>query len=92
MATENALFGLPEPRVGLVARSGMHRLMRKIPQNIALEMMLTGKPITAQKAHTLGLVNRVVPLHTLMQTARNIAEDILECAPLSVRLSKQMPL
>jgi enoyl-CoA hydratase/carnithine racemase len=90
IAAEHATFGLPEPRVGLVAGAGgMHRLPRMIPQKIAMGMLLRAKPITAQRAAQLGLVNEVVPLAELMPTARRWAADILECAPLSIRLTKQ---
>jgi enoyl-CoA hydratase/carnithine racemase len=90
IASENASLGLPEPRVGLVAGAGgMHRLPRMIPQKIAMGMMLRAKPISARQAEKLGLVNEVVPLPDLMPTARRWAQDILECAPLSVRLTKQ---
>jgi len=90
IASENASFGLPEPRVGLVAGAGgMHRLPRMIPQKIAMGMMLRAKPIAARHAEKLGLVNEVVPLEDLMPTALRWAHDILECAPLSIRLTKQ---
>jgi len=90
IACEDASFGLPEPRVGLVAGAGgMHRLPRMIPQKIAMGMMLRAKPIAARQAEKLGLVNEVVPLPDLMPTARRWAQDMLECAPLSIRLTKQ---
>jgi len=93
IASENASFGLPEPRVGLVAGAGgMHRLPRMIPQKIAMGMMLRAKPIAARQAEKLGLVNEVVPLADLMPTARRWAQDMLECAPLSIRLTKQSAL
>jgi len=90
VASENALFGLPEPRVGLTAGAGgMHRLPRMIPHKIAMGMMLRAKPIMARQAEKLGLVNEVVAQPDLMDTARRWAHDILECAPLSIRLTKQ---
>ena len=93
IASESATFGLPEPRVGFVAAAGgMHRLVRMIPQKIAMGMMLRGKPIDAGEAFRLGLVNQVVPADTLMETARGYAREIMECAPISVRLSKQAAL
>jgi dehydration protein DpgD len=93
IAAENAIFGLPEPRVGFVAGAGgMHRLIRFIPQKIAMGMMLRGKPIDAQEAYRLGLANEVVPQAALLDTARTWAREIMECAPLSVRLSKQSAL
>jgi dehydration protein DpgD len=93
IASETATLGLPEPRVGFVAGAGgMHRLVRFIPQKIAMGMLLRAKPIDAQEAYRLGLVNEVVPPAALMDTARTWAREIMECAPLSVRLSKQAAL
>ena len=90
VAAEEARFGLPEPRVGLVAGAGgMHRLPRQIPLKRAMGMMLTAKPIEAQEAYSLGLVNEVVPLDRLMPTAERWASEIMECAPLAVRGSKE---
>lgn len=90
VAAEHARFGLPEPRVGLIATSGgVHRLPRQIPPKIAMGMMLTGKWIDAREAHRLGLVNQVVSLKDLMPTAERWAGEIMECAPLAVRGSKE---
>lgn len=90
VAAEHARFGLPEPTVGLVAGAGgIHRLPRQIPQKIAMGMILTGRHITAQEAYRLGLVNEVVPLKDLMSCAERWAADIMRCAPLSVRASKE---
>ena len=91
IAAEHAELGLPEPRVGLYAGAGgVFRLPRHVPPKIALGMMLTARRISAQEAHRIGLVNEVVPLADLMPTAERWANEILECAPLSVRASKQM--
>lgn len=93
IAAENATFGLPEPRVGFVAGAGgMHRLPRTVPLKVAMGMLLRGKPIDAAEAYRLGLVNEVVPAEALMDTARTWAREIMECAPISVRLSKQAAL
>jgi enoyl-CoA hydratase/carnithine racemase len=93
IAAEHARFGLPEPRVGLIAGAGgVHRLPRKLPQSIAMGMILTGKPIDAQTAHRYGLVNEVAPLAQLLATAERWAQEILECAPLAVRASKEAAL
>jgi crotonobetainyl-CoA hydratase len=89
VASENATFGLPEPRVGFVAAAGgMQRLPRMIPMKLAMGMLLRAKPIDAREAHRLGIVNEVVPLSELMDTARRWAAEIMECAPISVRVSK----
>lgn len=90
IAAENARFALPEPRVGLFAGAGgIHRLPRHIPLKIAMGMMLTGRQIDVQQAAAYGLVNEVVPHADLMPTAMRWASEIMECAPLSVRGSKQ---
>lgn len=90
VAADHAQMGLPEPRVGLAALAGgIHRLPRQVPQKIAMGMMLTAKPISAQEAYRVGLVNEVVPLDELLPAAERWAAEILECAPLAVRGSKQ---
>lgn len=90
IAAEHARFGVPEPRVGLMAAAGgVHRLPRHIPLKIAMGMMLTGRHITAQEAQRLGLVNEVVPAKDLLAAAGRWAGEILECSPLSVQASKQ---
>ncbi len=90
IAAEHARFGLPEPRVGLAAMAGgVHRLPRQIPLKIAMGYMLTGKHMTAQEALRLGIVNEVVPLKDLVTTAQRWAGEILECAPLSIKATKQ---
>ena len=93
VAADHARLGLPEPRVGLMAGAGgVHRLPRMIPHKIAMGYILTGRHMTAQEAHRLGVVNEVVPLAELMPTAMKWAGEILECAPLSIRASKQAAL
>jgi len=90
VAAEHARFGLPEPRVGLMAAAGgVHRLPRHIPLKIAMGMLLTGKQITAQEAQKWGIVNEVVALKELIPTAERWAAEIMECSPLSVRASKE---
>jgi enoyl-CoA hydratase/carnithine racemase len=93
IAAEHARFGLPEPRVGLMAAAGgVHRLPRHIPLKIAMGMMLTGKHITAQEAHKWGIANEVVPLKDLIPTSERWAREIMECSPLSVQASKEAAL
>ena len=90
IASEEATFALPEPRVGLAALAGgIHRLPRQIGMKHAMGMMLTGRRVSAQEGRDLGFVNEVVAAGELMATARHWAEQICECAPLSVRASKQ---
>lgn len=93
IAADHARFGLPEPRVGLVAgEGGIHRLARQVPNKIAMGLILTGKMISAPEAYRIGLVNEVVPLADLMPTAERWAAELLECSPTAVRLAKQSVL
>jgi enoyl-CoA hydratase/carnithine racemase len=90
IAADHARFGLPEPRVGLMAAAGgVHRLPRHIPLKIAMGMMLTGRHITAQQALQYGIANEVVALKDLRSAAERWAAEIMECSPLSVQASKE---
>ena len=90
VASENALFALPEPRVGLIAGAGgVHRLPRQIPQKLAMGMILTGRRVPASEGLTLGFVNEVVPVGQALAGAKRWAAQILECSPMAVRASKQ---
>ena len=90
VASENAVFALPEPRVGLIAGAGgVHRLPRAIPQKLALGMILTGRRVAAAEGAKLGFVNEVVPEGQALEAARRWAKLILECSPMAVRASKQ---
>lgn len=90
IASDNAVFALPEPRVGLAALAGgIHRLPRQIGLKRAMGMLLTGRRVGAAEGQELGFVNEVVPQADLMSSARRWADQIVECAPLSVRGSKQ---
>ncbi|MGH7093044.1 MAG: enoyl-CoA hydratase-related protein, partial [Stellaceae bacterium] len=89
VAAENAVFALPEPRVGLIAGSGVHRLPRMIPQKWALGMILTGRRVSAAEGHALGFVNEIVPQGEALAAAKRWAAQILECSPMAIRASKQ---
>ena len=90
IAAENALFALPEPRVGLAALAGgVHRLPRQIGLKNAMGMLLTGRRVPAAEGKQLGFVNEVVPVGQALASAKKWAALILECAPLSVRASKE---
>lgn len=90
VAAEHARFGLPEPRVGLLAAAGgVHRLPRQIPTKLAMGMMLTGRHMDAAEAYRIGIVNEVVPSTELMATVDRWASEIELCSPLSVQASKQ---
>ncbi|MGH9087284.1 MAG: crotonase/enoyl-CoA hydratase family protein [Acidimicrobiales bacterium] len=91
VAADHATFGIPEAKRGLVAAGGgLVRLPKRVPTAVALEMALTGDPLDAERAYALGLVNRVVPRHQLMDEAMSLAERIADNAPLSVRHSKEV--
>jgi enoyl-CoA hydratase/carnithine racemase len=93
VAEEHARLALPEPRVGLMAGAGgVHRLPRHIPQKIAMGYMLTGKHMSAEEAHRWGLVNEVVPKGQAVATAERWANEILMCAPICVRATKEASL
>jgi dehydration protein DpgD len=90
VAADTARFGLPEPRVGLIAGAGgIHRLSRQIPLKQAMGMLLTGRLFSAAEGYRLGFVNEVVPASGLMQAAERWADEILGCSPLLVRLTKE---
>lgn len=91
IASENAKFALPEPKVGLAALAGgLNRLPRQIGPKRALGMILTGRHVPAQEGAELGFVNEVVPADDLMAVAKRWASSICECAPLSIRASKDV--
>jgi enoyl-CoA hydratase/carnithine racemase len=90
VASDKAIFALPEPRVGLAALAGgLQRLPRMIPLKQAMGMILTGRRVGAQEGKELGFVTDVAPHDELLKRARGWAEQILECSPLSIRASKQ---
>lgn len=92
VAADHARFGIPEVKRGLVAAGGGTRLPRRIPLQVALEMGLTGEPISAQRALELGLVNRVVPAADVVATAHQLAALITANGPLAVQATKQLML
>ena len=91
IASEKAMFALPEPKVGLAALAGgLNRLPRQIGPKRALGMILTGRHVSPEEGKELGFVNEVVPHDELMDAAMRWANLILECAPLSIRASKDV--
>ena len=91
VAADTASFGLPEVKRGIYAAAGgVFRLPAQIPKKVAMEMVLTGEPITAQRALELGLVNRVVPRDTVVDAALALAGQVIANAPLSVQASKRI--
>jgi len=90
IASENARFGQPEVNLGLMPGwGGTQRLPRVIPWAKAAEILFTGKPVDAQEAYRIGLVNKVVPQDKVMPTAKEWAEAICQVGPLGVRAAKQ---
>lgn len=91
VAAEDASFGLPEPKRGLVAASGgMLRLARRMPSGIALEYALTGASMTAAEARQWGLVNRLAPSGGALDAALQLADEITANAPLSTVMTKRI--
>ena len=82
VAAENAVFSLPEPRVGLAALGGgIHRLPREIGIKKAMGMLLTGRRVSAQEGKDLGFVNEVSRKNSVLESAKDWARSILEWPP-----------
>ena len=93
VAADHAEFGLPEPRRGLLAAGvGALRLPRQIGLKVAMGYLLTGRHMSAARAYELGLVNQVVPAEALEATVEEWVNDILRCAPLAVRATKEVAM
>lgn len=91
IASDQARFALPEPKVGLAALAGgLQRLPRQIGPKRALGMILTGRHVSAAEGYELGFVNEVVPHEQLMERAMDWARQIIACSPLSIRASKDV--
>jgi enoyl-CoA hydratase len=91
VAADTARFGIPEVQRGLMAAAGgLIRLPKRVPLAVALEMTMTGDPISAARAFELGLVNRVVPAEQVLDEAVALAERVGENSPIAVRLSRQL--
>ena len=91
IAADHVEFALPEMPLGMVPDAGaIHRLPRRLPYNIAMEMLLLGRRMSAEEAAQRGLVNAVVPADTLMTRAREWADQIADSAPLAVQTVKEV--
>ncbi len=91
VAAEDAGFGLPEASRGLLAAAGGPiRLAKRVPLAVALEIGMTGDPISAERAFQLGLVNRVVPAGQVVDEAIALAERIGRNSPAAVRVTRQL--
>lgn len=94
VAQESALFGLPEVSRGLIAGAGgLFRMVDQVPRKVALELLFTGRSLTAEEALGWGLINRVVPDTSetaALDAAMELAERIARNAPLAVQASKRV--
>jgi len=91
IASENAVFGMPEVKLGLCpGAGGTQRLPRTIPIRLAAEMMFTGKTIDAKEAYRIGLINKVTTTEQLIPEAMKMAETICEAGPVAVRTVKEL--
>ena len=89
IAAEDAVFGQPEAMVGLSAGGGSPVFLpRVLPPGRAMQMLMTGEPITAKEAHRLGMVNELHPEAELMDAVRSIAEKIAANSPTAVQAVK----
>jgi enoyl-CoA hydratase len=91
VAARGAKLGIPEVKRGLVAAGGaLLRLPARIPYHAAMEMALTGEPVTAERAYELGLVNRLADPGGALEAALELGEAVAVNGPLAVRASKQI--
>lgn len=90
IASETARFGQPEIKIGTMpGAGGTQRLTRAIGKVRAMEMVLTGKFISAEEALAFGLVNRIVPVELLLDEALNLAKAIAAQSPVAIKLAKE---
>lgn len=93
IAADDTNFGLPEVKRSLVAGAGgLFRLPRQVGKAVALEAILTGDPLSSQRAYELGMVNKVVPEAKVMDEAMKLAARITANAPLAVKASRAVAL
>ncbi len=93
VASETAVFGLPEPKVGLIAiGGGIHRLVRQVGLKQAMGPLLTGRNISALEGFALGFVSELAAPDALMDAAQDLARQIIANAPLAVQLTKALAM
>lgn len=93
IASETAMFGQPEIKIGVMpGAGGTQRLTRNVGKVNAMEMVLTGKFINAQRAYELGLVNRVVPVELYLEEAVKLAREVAQLSPIAIKLAKEAVL
>jgi enoyl-CoA hydratase len=90
IAAEHAVFGLPEPRWSIMAAGGsLARLVRQITYCRAMEILLTGRQLTAEEAEKAGLINKVVPSEESMEEVNRYADLIIQNGPIAVQTTKK---
>lgn len=93
IASETARFGQPEIKIGVMpGAGGTQRLARAVGKARAMEMVLTGEMISAEEAHRIGLVNRVVPVELYLSEAVKLAQQMAKHSPVALRLAKEAVL
>ena len=91
IAAENAELGIVQGRIGgLDLSGGVHRLARRIPYHLGMSMVLTGRRFSAAEVYRWGLINELVPAGRALEAARRWADDIIACAPLTVRVHRRL--
>ena len=91
VASDNASFALPEPKVGWAALGGgIQRLPRAVGIKRAMDIILTGRMVSAEEAARIGLVSEIVPQSDLLAAAHRWADQIIACAPLALRCSREV--
>jgi crotonobetainyl-CoA hydratase len=91
VAAQSATFGLPEVKRGLIAAAGgVFRIVDQLPRKVALELLMTGEPLTASDACRWGLINQVVDDGSVLDAALALAARVTVNAPLSVQASKRI--
>ena len=88
VAEEGALFGTPGVRIGIFCTTPAIPLVRAVGRKRALEMLFTGRMVSAKEAEQFGLVNKVVPLDKLEEETKKLAEKIAEASPLTLQIGK----
>lgn len=93
VASETAMFGQPEIKIGVMpGAGGTQRLTRAVGKALAMEMVLTGQFITAERAFEAGLINKIVPVELYLQEAIRLAQQVAAMSPIAARLAKEAVL
>ncbi len=89
VATNDSRFATPGVKIGLFCTTPMVPLVRSIPAKVAMEMLLTGQPLSAQRAYEVGLINRVVDSNELDATIDQYCQSIIASSPMTIRIGKE---